>query len=187
MTTDQSVPDLTTVRRADRAVSDDAWIREYLHRAPYGVLGSVMNGQPFLNPITFVFDEQAHAIYLHSAREGRMRTNIEASDRVCFCVSEMGRLLPAKSAMGFSVEYASVIVFGRAAVVTDQAEARAALQRLLDKYFPHLRPERDYRPVAPPELAVTSVYRIRIEQWSAKRKAEPDDFPGAFDYGHPPA
>jgi nitroimidazol reductase NimA-like FMN-containing flavoprotein (pyridoxamine 5'-phosphate oxidase superfamily) len=131
----------------------------------------------------FVYDEAANAIYLHTARAGQTRSNVEADERVCFGVSEMGRLLPAPTAMHFSVEYAGVVVFGRARVVEDEVEATHALQQLLDKYAPHLRPGRDYRPIQPEEVAVTSVYRIEIDEWSGKQKVAPPDHPGAYLYG----
>jgi hypothetical protein len=94
----------------------------------------------------------------------------------------MGRLLPGQSAFGMSVEYASVVVFGRASILSDAAEAARALQLLVSKYFPHMQPGQDYRTVAPDELAVTAVYRIDIEQWSGKRKQAEPDFPGAFAF-----
>ncbi len=175
------------VRRRDRAVEDEAWIRDLLKRAPFGTLATVRDGQPFVNMNIFVYDEQAHALYLHTARAGCTRENIEAHSRVCFGVGEMGRLLPALTAMHFSVEYAGIVVFGRAHVVTDEAEATRALQQLLDKYAPHLRPGRDYRPIQPEELAVTSVFRIDIEEWSGKQKVAPPHHPGAFRYGQAPA
>ena len=124
----------------------------------------------------------AHAIYVHTARVGRTPANIEREERVCFSVSEMGRLLPAEHALKFSVEYAGVTVFGRARVLSDAAETRHGLQLLLDKYFPHLRPGRDYRAITDDELARTAVYRIEIEHWSGKAKAERADFSGAFHY-----
>jgi len=175
----------TRMRRDDRA-QDDAWIRAFLHRAPFGFLATLVKDQPFLNSNLFVYDEPAHVIYMHTAHEGRTRTNIEGDERVCFSAAEMGRLLPADTALEMSVEYAGVVVFGRAAVVDDEAEARHGLQLLLDKYCPHLRPGRDYRPITVDELARTSVYRIRIEQWSGKKKEAAADFPGAFFYGRPP-
>jgi nitroimidazol reductase NimA-like FMN-containing flavoprotein (pyridoxamine 5'-phosphate oxidase superfamily) len=94
----------------------------------------------------------------------------------------MGRLLPADEALEFSVEYRGVTVFGTAAVVTDEAEATYGLQLLLDKYFPHLSPGKDYRPITTEELRRTGVYRIEIEQWSGKQKQVAADFPGAFLY-----
>jgi nitroimidazol reductase NimA-like FMN-containing flavoprotein (pyridoxamine 5'-phosphate oxidase superfamily) len=172
----------TQVRRRDRAVEDEAWIRAMLHRAPWGVLATSYEGQPYVNSNLFAFDEIAHAIYLHTAREGRTRANVEQDGRVCFTMGEMGRLLPADTALAFSVEYASVVVFGQATLVTDAVEARHGLQLLLDKYFPHLEPDQDYRPITDGELAQTAVYRIQIEAWSAKKKEAPADFPGAFFY-----
>lgn len=174
------------VRRSDRAVTDEAWIRAFLHRAPVGYLATVHDGQPFINSNLFVYDEAAHAIYMHTARLGRTRSNIETDERVCFSISEMGRLLPADTALEFSVEYNGVAVFGRAGIVTDEAAATHALQMLLDKYFPHLKPGEDYRPIVEEELARTAVYRIQIDEWSGKKKAVGPDFPGAFLYGQQP-
>jgi nitroimidazol reductase NimA-like FMN-containing flavoprotein (pyridoxamine 5'-phosphate oxidase superfamily) len=179
-------PNLAQPRRRDRAVTDEAWLRDFLTRAAYGTLATVRDGQPFLNVNLFVYDSARHVIYLHTARTGRTRDNVEADERVCFGVSTMGRLLPADTALEFSVEYAGVSVFGRAAVVRDEQEARDALQMLLDKYAPHLRPGRDYRAITAEELARTAVYRIAIDQWGGKQKVAPADFPGAFLYGQPP-
>jgi nitroimidazol reductase NimA-like FMN-containing flavoprotein (pyridoxamine 5'-phosphate oxidase superfamily) len=175
---------LNDVRRKDRQVTDQNWIRAMLHNCAAGALAMLADHQPFQHVNLFAFDEAAHAIYLHTARTGRTRTNIEGDGRVCFSVHELGRLLPADTALEMSVEYASVILFGRACVVNDPTEARHGLQLLLDKYFAHLHPGRDYRPITDEELARTAVYRIDIEQWSGKRKKVADDFPGAFTFPH---
>jgi uncharacterized protein len=187
MSTESAATPRTEIRRRDRVVTDEDWIRDLLRRAPFGTLATVSDGQPFVNMNIFVYDEKAHALYLHTARAGRTRDNVEAENRVCFGVSEMGRLLPASTAVHFSVEYAGVVVFGRARIVEDDREAEQALQQLLDKYAPHLRPGRDYRPIQPEELAVTSVYRIDIDEWSGKQKVAPADHPGAFLYGEFPS
>jgi nitroimidazol reductase NimA-like FMN-containing flavoprotein (pyridoxamine 5'-phosphate oxidase superfamily) len=179
-------PEWTAVRRRDRAVYDEAWIQALLRRAAVGTMATVHDGQPFVNMNLFVYCEEADAIYLHTAKTGRTRANVEGDERVCFGVHEMGRLLPSNVALEFSVEYAGVVVFGRACVVADEAEAKRALQMLLDKYFPHLRPGDDYRPTTAEELARTAVYRIQIERWSGKQKVAADDFPGAFRYGEWP-
>ena len=170
------------VRRRDRAVEDEAWIRAMLHRAPVGYLATVHDGQPFLNSNLFVYDEAAHCIFMHTARVGRTRANVEGGAAVCFTVSEMGRLLPADEALEFSVEFAGVTVFGRAFVVENEAACTHALQGILDKYAPHLRPGTDYAPINAQELKRTSVYRIDIEDWSGKRKVAPPDFPGAYRF-----
>lgn len=188
MTLDYTTLPIHQARRSDRVVEDEGWIRSFLHRAPVGVLATAQAGQPFINSNLFVYDEAAQAIYVHTASKGRTRFNVEAATAesgaaaVCFHVFEMGRLLPADTALEFSVEYGGVTVFGRGLVVEDDEEARHGLQLLLDKYFPHLRPGRDYRAIVDEELARTTVYRIDVEAWSGKRKAVAEDFPGAFWY-----
>jgi nitroimidazol reductase NimA-like FMN-containing flavoprotein (pyridoxamine 5'-phosphate oxidase superfamily) len=187
ITDPRALPD-SHVRRQDRAVEDEAWIAAFLDEAPYGALATVDAGQPFINSNLFVYDSARHCIYLHTARLGRTHTNIEANGvPVCFSVSTMGRLLPADEALEFSVEYEGVTVFGAATVVSDPDEQRHGLQLLLDKYFPHLRPERDYRPIVDDELKRTSVYRVDIREWSGKRKQVEADFPGAFSLDDLPA
>lgn len=171
------------VRRRDRSVEDEAWIVDFLRRAAVGATATVVDGQPFINTNLFVYDDSRDCIYIHTAKHGRTRSNFESGEapRVCFSVMEMGRLLPADEALEFSVEYAGVTVFGTGSVVEDEPEAYDALQLLLDKYAPHLRPGEHYRASTAEELARTAVMRIDIESWSGKKK-EVGDFPGAFWY-----
>ena len=182
-----SPPELVPVRRKDREVTDEAWIEASLTRAASGVLAVARDGQPTINMNIFVYDAPARRIYLHTAKTGHTRESVEASPRVCFGVYDMGRLLPAVYAKNFSVEYSGVVVYGTAEIVTDEAEAIRALQLLMDKYAPHLRPGTHYRPIQSYEVEQTTVYRIRIERWSGKRKVAPGDHPGAFLFGQPVA
>jgi nitroimidazol reductase NimA-like FMN-containing flavoprotein (pyridoxamine 5'-phosphate oxidase superfamily) len=182
-TNKQPVP-INQPLRKDRA-KDDVWVKDFLQRVPFGMLATEYEGQPFIKPTLFVYDESENSIYIHGALVGRMRTNLETNSRISFCIAEMGRLLPADTAMEVGVEYASVVVFGKAEVLTDADQARHGLQLLLDRYFPHLKPGIDYREILPQELDITSVYRIRIDSWSGKEDRARQDFPGAFSYQAP--
>ena len=173
------------VRRQDREVTDEAWIRAFLTTAPTGALATVHEGRPFINTNLFVYEAASHAIYLHTARVGRTQANMDASAdgvAVCFSAFTMGRLLPAKAALEFSVEYEGVTVFGTGVTVRDTSEARRVLQLLLDKYAPHLRPGKDYENITDEEMKRTAVFKVNIEAWSGKKKQVADDFPGAFVY-----
>ncbi len=170
--------------RKDRA-KDESWIKAFLHRVPFGALATEHDGQPFVKPTSFVYAEQENSIYIHGALVGRMHTNLETNPRVSFCVAEMGRLLPADTAMEVGVDYASVVVFGQAELLTDADQARHGLQLLLDRYFPQRKPGVDYREIQPHELDITSVYRIKIESWSGKEDRARPDFPGAFTFQAP--
>lgn len=178
----------SALRRRDRG-KDDAWVAAFMKRSAYGFLATVGHeGQPFLNSNLFVFDDTGgeRRIYLHTHRTGRTRDNLELAEKVAFSTVAMGRLLPAPEALEFSVEYAGVVAFGTGRVVEDEDEARTALQMLLDKYAPHLRPGVDYRATTDDELKRTAVYRIDVEAWSGKQKEVPEDFPGAFIPDLPP-
>ena len=172
----------TDMRRSDRAVEDEAWIKALLAHAPVAVFATTDGDQPFINSNLFVYDEAQHAIYFHTAQVGRTRSNVEANPKACCHVFEMGRLLPADEALEFSVEYAGVMVFGEIRVLENPDQEERALQLLLDKYAPHLRPGQHYRPITAEELKRTAVFRLDIEEWSAKKKQVEADFPGAFVY-----
>jgi uncharacterized protein len=158
----------TAFQRLPDYTRDDAWIRAFLHQARVGHIASIRDGQPFLNPTTFWFDEDGHQIIFHSNIAGRIRSNIETSPRVCFEASELGKLLPSNVALEFSLQYRSVLVFGAARLVRDPGEARRVLYGLIRKYFPHMTPGREFREITDKELRATSVYAIQIEEWSGK-------------------
>lgn len=182
-----SPPTHIPVRRRDRAITDDVWLRTFLTHAPIGILATVLEGQPQVNSNLFIYDADVEAIYLHTARVGTTRDTVDSNPQVCFHVMEMGRLLPAARALEFSTEYAGVTVFGSAHVVHDPDEAKAALQKLLDKYAPHLLPQRDYEATTDADLKRTAVYRVNIARWSSKRKVAPIVSEGAFWYHAPSA
>jgi hypothetical protein len=87
-------------------------------------------------------------------------------------------LVLARSAFHHSVNYRSVVVHGRARLVTGAAEKEAALTALVD----HVMPGRsaDSRPPSRKELAATSVLRLALDEVSAKVRTggvadEPED------------
>jgi hypothetical protein len=158
----------TAFRRLPEYQRDDEWIRGFLREAKVCHIASVQDGQPFLNPTTFWFDEANQKIIFHSNISGRIRSNIESNPRVCFEASELGRTLPANVALEFSLQFRSVIVFGSARLITDPEEARRVLYGLIHKYFPAMTAGKEFREITETELKRTSVYAIQIEEWSGK-------------------
>jgi len=158
----------TVYQRLPEYKRDDDWIRAFLRTAKVGHIASSRDGQPFLNPSTFWFDEQYHQIVFHSNVTGRVRSNLESNPKVCFEASELGKMLPSNIALEFSLQYRSVIVFGTTKLVTDPVEARRVLYGLIQKYFPKMRAGKEFREITNKELKRTSVYAIQIEEWSGK-------------------
>ena len=158
----------TAFQRLPEYKRDDDWIRAFLREARVGHIATSRQGQPFLNPSTFWFDEEKHQIVFHSNVAGRVRSNIETNPKVCFEASELGKMLPSNVALEFSLQYRSVLVFGTARLVKEPQEARRVLYGLIKKYFPLMTPGREFRAITDKELRATSVYALQIEEWSGK-------------------
>ena len=155
-------------QRRPHLTKDDDWIRAFLNKAQVGHIASSVDGQPFINPTTFWYDEAEHQIVFHSNVAGRVRSNMESNPKVSLEASELGKLLPSNVALEFSLQFRSVIVFGTARVVTDPVEARRLLYGLISKYFPKMTAGKEYREITDKELRATSIYAIKIEAWSGK-------------------
>lgn len=158
----------TAFQRLPEYQRDEEWIRAFLREAKVGHIASARDGQPFINPTIFWFDEEQHQIVFHSNIAGRVRSNIESDPKVCFEASELGKMLPSNIALEFSLQFRSVIVFGTARLIEDADEARRVLSGLIHKYFPALTAGKEYREITDKELKRTSVYAIQIEAWSGK-------------------
>ena len=155
-------------QRLPEYARDDEWIRAFLQRGQIAHIASRWDLQPFITPTTYFYDQAGHRLIFHSNIAGRIRANIERHPEVCAEVSEMGKLLPSNVALEFSLQYRSVIVFGKAYLIKDQNEQREVLHKLIAKYFGDMQIGKDYRPATDDELLQTSVYEIRIESWSGK-------------------
>jgi nitroimidazol reductase NimA-like FMN-containing flavoprotein (pyridoxamine 5'-phosphate oxidase superfamily) len=151
---------LREIRRRDRAVSE-ADAREILARAEYGVLATVgEDGWPYAVPVNHVV--AGDLIYVHCASDGHKLENLVHEERVSYCAVASAQVLPAK----LSTLYESAVVFGRAAVVTDAAEKRRALELLGQRFcaeFPG-EVEEAIRKDGPR----TAIVRIRIERITGK-------------------
>ncbi len=161
--------DISRVRRRDRAVEDEAWVRSFFQAAANCTVASESGGQPFATPLIFAYDARSHCIYFHGGRAGRLFANVAQNPRICLNAFTMGKLIPSGRASGFDVEYESVTAFGEVRVLQDEEEATRGLRLLLEKYFPELQYGEDYEPVSPEGLARTAVYRLDIDSWSGKR------------------
>jgi len=172
----------TAHQRLPEYQRDDDWIRGFLRRAQIAHIASRWDDQPFITPSTFFYDEAGHRLIFHSNLAGRVRSNIERHPEVCVEVSEMGKVLPSNVALEFSLQFRSVIVFGKAHLIEDPNEQREVLHQLIAKYFGQMELGKDYRPATDKELKRTSVYEIKIESWSGKenwkdRADQSDEWP----------
>ena len=164
---DQQPPN--RLRRNELACNED-WIVDFLSRVQIGYVSTRWDEQPFITPTTFWYDPASRAIFFHSAPVGRLRANIERHEQACFAAGQAGRLLPSNVALEFSIQYESVVAYGRLRLLRDLDEKRRALYGLIGKYFPEMEAGEQYRPITDLELKQTAVYEMSIEfvEWQAQ-------------------
>lgn len=174
------------MRRADREMPAEfgRWV---IQRAAYGVLALTDDqGLPYSLPLSAVLD--GGSLYFHSAFEGTKNTLIEQAEgarlaqMVFVCDVRVPNLyseeeledfaaqgkLGAYTSKVFTTEFASAIVCGRVHVVTEENEKKHALTLICQKYTPD---KMKYVPMAiAGSLSRTKVYRLDIEELTAKRK-----------------
>ena len=109
-----------------------------LRETPSGVLAVIGDeGYPYTVPMNFVWYDGK--LYFHCAGDGHKMDAIASCDKVSFCVVSRDDNVPER----FTTLYESVVVFGRAGIVSDDTERRQALTRLCDKYSPGLDEARE--------------------------------------------
>lgn len=161
--------DRTRVRRhADRGSHDRATIHAILDEAYVCHVGFVADGSPVVIPTAFVREDDA--IYLHGAVANHMLKALAGGD-CCVTVTLLDAFVLAKSAFHHSMNYRSVVVFGRGRVVDNHAQKRAVLDALVDRFAPqrsqHTRGPDDG------ELRATLVIEVPIGEASAKIRTGP--------------
>jgi uncharacterized protein len=148
------------MRRKNQQLSPDDAVK-ILQTCPTGILGIVGDDDyPYTVPLNYVYGDDR--LFFHCAKEGHKIDGIRKNDRVAFCVIERDEVVPK----AFATKYRSVVVFGRARILTDDAEKRDALERLVEKYSPDYR--EDGRQAIEAEWNLVCVVEIRIEHITGK-------------------
>jgi len=152
------------MRKANKEIQDRPVIIKLLRTCRVGRLATNgRNGYPIVKPVNFAYADGR--IYIHSALAGEKIEDIKRDDRVCFetdlpIAFVRARIQPCEAAY----LYRSVIIKGRASLVTDETERAAAFRSLMDKY----QPEGGYGPYVTEKLARTGIIRIDVEEMTGK-------------------
>jgi nitroimidazol reductase NimA-like FMN-containing flavoprotein (pyridoxamine 5'-phosphate oxidase superfamily) len=162
--------DRTTVKRKpQRAAYDRATIDKILDEGLICHVGFAVNGQVFVLPLIHV--RVGDNVYLHGSPASRTLQALAHGAEACLTVTLIDGLVLARSAMHHSMNYRSVVLFGRASVVDDPVEKCTVLEALTE----HLIPGRwaDVRGPTQRELQQTLVLSVPIKEASAKVRIGP--------------
>jgi nitroimidazol reductase NimA-like FMN-containing flavoprotein (pyridoxamine 5'-phosphate oxidase superfamily) len=118
-------------------------------------------------------------VYIHGSNGSRMLKALQSGREAVLAITHFDGLVLARSAFNHSMNYRSVVVYGRFETVPD-ADKPAALAALMD----HIAAGRQAqaRPGDAAELAATTVLRLSLAEAAAKvRSGPPEDDAGDMD------
>lgn len=164
--TEQALPttDRTRVRRlAERGRYETETIHAILDEALICHVGFVVDGQPVVIPTIHWRD--GDTLYFHGSAASRMLRSLRDGVDACVTVTLLDGLVLARSAFHHSMNYRSVVVFGKAREVREDEKVR-----VLDSLVEHVVRGRSKEVRAPnlKELRQTLVLALPIDEASAK-------------------
>ena len=166
----------TRVRRVPaRGVYELEAIEPSLDAALVSHVGFVSEGAPVVSPTRHA--RLGDRLYLHGSAASRMLRTLGEGLPVCVTVTLVDGLVLARSAFHHSINYRSVVVFGRARLVEPEQERLRALELFTEKLVPGRWPA--VRPPTAQELKGTKVLSLPLDEASAKIRSGPpvDDEP----------
>jgi len=155
-------------RLHERGHYDEATIHAILDVQPFCTVGYVFGGAPYVTP-SLQWREGNH-IYWHGSSASRMLETCQDA-QVCVNVTIYDGMVMARSAFHHSVNYRSVMAFGRAFKVTDAVEKVAKLKTFVDKLYPGRWDI--LRPVMAKEAKATMMLGLELSEVSAKIRSGP--------------
>ena len=154
----------TRVRRlSKRGHYDRETIHAILDEALVCHVGFVVDGAPVVIPT--IHWREGDTLYVHGSAASRMLRSLKGGVDACVTVTLVDGLVLARSAFHHSMNYRSVVVFGKAREVTGE-EKSSALDGLVEHVVKGR--SRDARPPNEIELKQTLVLALPLEEASAK-------------------
>jgi len=131
-------------------------------------VGFLVKGQPLVIPTCHWRD--GNKIYWH-AHSKAQNVNAPESTETCMTITLLDGLVMARSAFNHSVNYRSVMIFGKPQDITDAAEKERQLKLMVDKFSPERWDQ--LRPITDTEVKATGVLMMDLDEVSCKVRSGP--------------
>ena len=151
-------------RYAKRFDNDPSVVEAIFDEALVCHVSFTLDNQPFILPTGFCRVDKT--LYLHGSVGSHFFMAMAKGIPVCIGVTHVDALVLARSVFNHSVNYRSVVAFGKTRLVTDDAEAWLAAKTFTE----HMIPGRwdDARQPTPKEMKKTMFIAVDIQEVSAK-------------------
>jgi nitroimidazol reductase NimA-like FMN-containing flavoprotein (pyridoxamine 5'-phosphate oxidase superfamily) len=162
--------DRTTLKRLPlRGVYDRQVVFAILDEGFICHVGFIADGRPVVIPTGYARVDDR--LLIHGSAASRMLRTLKTGIDVCVTVTLLDGLVLARSAFNHSMNYRSVVVFGKATAIEAAEEKLTALRALSE----HMIPGRwdEVRQPTDKELKATTVLSLPLKEVSAKVRTGP--------------
>ena len=156
-------------RIPDRGHYDRETVYDVLDAGMIAHVGIALEGQPFVIPLLYA--RQDDEIVLHGAKASRLLKVAAAGGEICVTVTLLDGLVLARSLFHHSVNYRSVVVFGKGRLLESEEDKLRALEAISEQMLPGRWA--DARQPNAKELHATSVVAVKIDEATAKIRTGP--------------
>ena len=148
------------MRKKEREIKDKAILDQLLMQSRICRLGLFDGKWPYVVPVNMGYE--AGRIYFHSSKKGRKMEILREHPNVCFEVDSDVEIVTGDKPCDWTTYYKSVIGFGTAVILEDEAEKLAGMRVIMRR---HGGPVEGFKPEVVP---VTAVVRIDIASMTGK-------------------
>lgn len=153
----------------ERGVEGQA--QAFLAEGQLAHVGCILGGLPYVIPMSYHFDTaEPDALYFHGGRDSRLLQHMATGAPVSASITLLDGLVYSRTALFHSMNYRSVVAFGRCQAIEGPHKARL-LDQLIGRYFAGREAGQDYQSAPDAHVAITLLVRLQIEGLSAKMRS----------------
>jgi len=170
--------DIRLRRLPERGSQDLQMAKNIIDDARICHVGFTLDEQPYVVPMAL--GREGDRILLHGSVVSRLMKSLADGLPCCVTITHLDGLVLARSSFNSSMNYRSLMVFGKAKLVSDDEEKKHSLDILVE----HLAPGRlaELRPSTRKELKATTLLTLPLETFSIKsRNGPPGDAKADLD------
>ena len=148
------------MRKKEREIKDKAVLDQMLMQSRICRLGLFDGQWPYVVPVNMGYEPGR--IYFHSSKKGKKMEILRDNPNVCFEIDADVEIVTGERPCDWTTYYKSIIGFGTAVMVEDEAEKLAGLKTIMRR---HGGPVEGFKAEVVP---VTAVVRIDIASMTGK-------------------
>jgi len=154
------------MRKKERKIEDQEQINAVIEKADVCRIALIEDGLPYIVAMNFGYKQaNPSVLYFHCANSGRKIDIIEKNNRACFQMDVDHELITAKRACGFTMNFKSIIGYGKISKVSDNDEKIEGLNYIMKQYT-----GKDQFGYEDKMLNITTILKLEIDSITGKQK-----------------